>query len=422
MVRSIRQAQDSPQVVRVRIAPSPTGIPHIGNTRTALFNYLFAKHHKGSFDLRVEDTDQKRIVPGAREAIEEILNWLGLTTDATYVQSGRLDLYREASQNLLKGKFARKEEGAVRFVVPKGKIVTWEDVVGKKTISFRSDDVEDFVILKSDGFPTYHLASVVDDHLTNVSHVIRGEEWISSTPKHLLLYEALGWEPPIFAHLPVILGSDKTKLSKRHGAKSVLDYRNEGYLREALINYMALLGWNPGGNREIMSLSEMIDLFDLNDVNTANPIFDHKKLEWMNGVYIRRAQSAELKAQILDRFERLKQIDDVTLDRLIPLAQTRMKTLNDFYELARPFFEEPKGTVSEKEREVAEALSIALSVTKQWSSGAILQILRDVITRYNIRMSVLYRIFTGKESGLPLPEMLEILGKEETVRRLKNLS
>ncbi|HUD04962.1 MAG TPA: glutamate--tRNA ligase family protein, partial [Patescibacteria group bacterium] len=249
-------------MVKVRFAPSPTGIPHIGSTTTALFNFLFARHEKGEFILRIEDTDRKRIVEGAEKAIIEILNWLGLNYDGEPIhQSERLEIYKKHVQELVDKKIAFEKDGAIWVKVPEDKQFEWTDIVGQKKISFWGKDVDEFVILKSDGFPTYHLANVVDDHLMSITHVIRGEEWISSTPKHLFLYESFGWTPPHFAHMPVILGPDKTKLSKRHGAKSVLDYRNEGYIQEALLNFMALHGWNPGGDQEKMDMDFMIKNF-----------------------------------------------------------------------------------------------------------------------------------------------------------------
>lgn len=404
--------------IRVRIAPSPTGIPHIGNTRTALFNYLFAKHNHGDFILRIEDTDKARIVKGAKEAIFEILEWLGLVPDKTYIQSERLDFYRDAAQKLQKQGFAREEEGAIRFIVPKGQILGWRDVVGNKKISFKSDVIEDFIILKSDGFPTYHLASVVDDHLMKISHIIRGDEWISSTPKHILLYKALNFKLPAFAHLPVILGSDKSKLSKRHGAKSVLDYRDEGYLKEALLNFMALLGWNPGGNREMMSLSEMIALFDLKDVNTASPVFDIKKLQWMNGVYIRQASPDELSEKLKVQSSKLKDIDEELLNKFITLAQTRMTTLNDFYDLIKPFFEKTKIKLDEKEKTIAKKLLQRFLSVKKWNSEMILVAIKEVTESEKVKMPVIYKILIGQESGLPLPQTLEILGKEKAIKRI----
>lgn len=405
-------------IVRVRIAPSPTGIPHIGNTRTALFNYVFARHNKGRFILRIEDTDQARIISGAKEAIVEILKWLELIPDETYIQSERLKLYQEASQILLMRGFARKDEGAVRFIVPKGKNIEWNDAVGNKKVSFKSEAIEDFIILKSDGFPTYHLANVVDDHEMEITHVIRGDEWVSSTPKHILLYEAFDWEKPVFAHLPLILGPDRAKLSKRHGAESVLEYREKGYLKEAIINYLMLLGWTHPKQKEIFSLEEARELFDLKDVNTASPIFDIQKLLWMNGVYIRQSQSAKLKAQILTISPKLKIIDDKTVDKLLPLAQTRMKTLRDFEKLVLPFFEKPKVKLTDKEKGAAIKLKDGLLAIKQWNNQRILEALQSILKNEGIRMSVVYKILTGEDSGLPLSDTLEILGKEHTIGKL----
>lgn len=404
--------------VRVRIAPSPTGIPHIGNTRTAFFNYLFAKHNKGKFILRIEDTDRVRLVPESQKAIYEIFNWLGLKWDEEYIQSQRIEIYKEHAQMLEEGGFAYKDEGAIRFKIPKDKELTWQDIIGKKTITFNTNVIEDFVILKSDGFPTYHLANVVDDHLMEISHVIRGDEWISSTPKHLLLYSAFNWSPPFFAHLPVILGPDKTKLSKRHGAKSALDYRSEGYLKEALLNFMALLGWNPGGDKEIMSLDEMISLFDLKDVNTASPIFDIKKLEWMNGVYIRQLSVDELKSKIKDQNSKLAEVDDELLNKFTTLAQTRINTLNDFYDFVQPFLEEPEGELNDREKEITKSLLENLSAVKIWNKEEILDSIKKVLEKEKVRMPVIYKILTGNDRGLPLPEALEIMGKEKTIKRL----
>ena len=414
-------------MIRVRIAPSPTGIPHIGTTRTALFNYLFAKHNSGKFILRIEDTDRARIVKGAKEAISEILQWLGLSWDEEYVQSDRVDIYKKHALELKNKDLAYEDKGAIRFRVKSEGETGWTDAVGSKLINFKNNTQEDFIILKSDGFPTYNFANVVDDHLMQITHVIRGDEFISSTPKHIMLYDSFGWEKPIFAHLPVILGPDKSKLSKRHGAKSVLEYRDEGYLVEALLNYMALLGWNPGGDREIMTLSEMISLFDIKDVNTASPIFDIKKLDWMNGVYIRQFSPAELKsrlrpfgfAQGFGGQAKLKNLDDALLDKLISLAQTRMKTLKDFEELVLPFFEEQKIEFNEKEKQIRKKLVQVFSILDQWNNGTILNSLQKILKDEEIKMKVIYKILTGQETGLPLGETLEILGKENTINRLK---
>ena len=267
-------------MVRVRIAPSPTGIPHIGNTRTSLFNYAWAKHNKGKFILRIEDTDRTRFVKGAEEAINEILNWLGLVPDETYKQSQRLDIYKQHAEKLLDKGLAFKDEGAIRFKIPGDGETIWTDAIGNKEIAFKNETQEDFVILKSDGYPTYNFANVIDDHLMEISHVIRGDEFISSTPKHIMLYKAFGWEHPTFAHLPLILGPDKGKLSKRHGAESVLELRDQGYLPEAVTNFMAFLGWTPPSGKEILTLGEIVEEFNLKDVNLAPPIFDTAKLKF----------------------------------------------------------------------------------------------------------------------------------------------
>jgi len=406
-------------MVRVRIAPSPTGIPHIGNTRTALFNYLFAKHNKGKFIVRIEDTDQTRIVAGAKEAIFEVLNWLGFSWDEEYVQSERKNIYKEHSEKLLEKGLAYKDEGAVRFKIPESREISWADAIGNKKISFKTDVIEDFVILKSDGFPTYHLANVADDHLMDISHVIRGEEWISSTPKHILLYEAFGWKLPIFAHLPVILGPDKTKLSKRHGAKSVLDYRDEGFLKEALLNFMVLLGWNPGKDLEIFSIDEMIRLFDLKDVNTNPPIFNIDKLLSLNGYYIRNLSTDKLVSSIKHEVLSIKDKDEDLIKKIVPLAQTRMKTLKDFVQLAAHFFEEPKIDLNDKEKNIARNLIGNFSLVTKWESSSILAVFKKTMEQEKIRMPVLYKMLTGQEFGLPLPESIEILGKEKTLKRLK---
>jgi len=408
-------------MVRVRIAPSPTGIPHIGTTRTALFNYLFARHAKGKFIVRIEDTDQARIVSGAQEAIFEILTWLGISWDEKYIQSERKSIYKEHADILVKKGFAYKDEGAIRFKIPADQEISWVDAVGNKKISFKTDIIEDFVILKSDGFPTYHLASVVDDHLMNISHVIRGDEWLSSAPKHLLLYKSFSWSPPIFAHTPNILGPDHQKLSKRHGAKSVLDYRNEGYLKEAILNFMGLLGWNPGGDKEIMDINEMIKLFDLKEINTASPIFDIKKLEWMNGEYIRMMDNKNLKTLLLEFYDQDEDVlaylknDSKALDLILDLAKTRMKTLKVFKDLVLAKIPE----LSKEEKNVAKILLENFSAIKNWNKITILSAMKKVLDTNKTKGSILYKITTGFEKGLPLPDSLEVLGKEKTLERIR---
>ena len=418
--RCIVPPNTSKTMVRVRIAPSPTGIPHIGNTRTAFFNYLFAKHNKGKFIVRIEDTDQARIVKGAKEAIFEILKWLGFSWDEEYVQSERKNIYKEHADLLLKKGIAYEDEGAVRFKIPANREISWTDAIGNKKITFKTDVLEDFVILKSDGFPTYHLANVVDDHIMEISHVIRGDEWISSTPKHILLYEAFGWKSPIFAHLPVILGPDKTKLSKRHGAKSVLDLRQDGYLKEALLNFMGLLGWSHPKEKELISLSEFIDTFDLKDVGTVAPIFDLQKLTWMNGEYIRMMDNKVLKSALLEFYEEDKDVtsfmENRSIDSILDLAKTRMKTLAEFRNLV--INKNPE--LSSDEKNIAKVLFEKFSLIENWNKEKILVGMKEVLQKNKIKGSVLYKIITGFETGLPLPESMTLLGKEKTLERIKS--
>ena len=411
-------------MVRVRIAPSPTGIPHIGNTRTALFNYLFAKHNKGDFIVRIEDTDRTRIVPEAKEAIFEILTWLGIGWDEQYTQSERKNIYKEHAGQLLREGLAYEDEGAVRYKIPINREISWIDAIGDKKITFKTNIIEDFVILKSDGFPTYHLANTVDDHLMNISHVIRGDEWISSTPKHILLYEAFGWKLPIFAHLPIILGPDKTKLSKRHGAKSVLDLKEEGYLKEALINFMGLLGWSHPKEKEIFSMQELTEVFELKDVGTVAPIFDLQKLTWMNGEYIRMMNDEVLISTLSDFYKDDKDVLSVlktnpkTIGLIIGLAKMRMKTLAEFKDFVLPKMPE----LSAEEKNIAKTLLEKFSVIKNWNKEAILSAMKEVLSTHKAKGSILYKITTGFEKGLPLPESLEILGKEKTLGRIKRAS
>lgn len=403
--------------VRVRIAPSPTGIPHVGNTRTALFNYLFAKHNNGTFFLRIEDTDQKRIVSGSLDAIKEILEWLGLKYDEYYVQSERSHIYKEHVQQLLDKKIAYEKDGAIWISMPKDREFSWIDAIGNKTISFKGDSQKDFVVLKSDGFPTYHLANVVDDHLMEVTHVIRGEEWISSTPKHIFLYESFSWGLPIFAHLPVILGADRAKLSKRHGAESALDYRDKGYLKEALLNFMVLLGWNPGEDREIMDIKEMINLFDLPDVNTSNPIFDATKLEWLNGVYIRNLDNETLGREI-ENIDGDLGLNPEEFGKFLEVAKTRMKTLKDFKLQVAPFTKSSKLELSGEEEKLRSKLKQKLEGISSWNKDEISKIIKEFNQENEIDFKTLYKIIIGATFGLPIADVFEIIGKEKSLKIL----
>jgi glutamyl-tRNA synthetase len=418
-------------MVKVRFAPSPTGIPHIGGTRTALFNYLFAKANNGKFILRIEDTDRKRLVKGAEEALIEILRWLGIEpTGKIERQSERLEIYKKYVQDLLDKKIAHEKDGAIWVKVPEDKTFEWTDKIGNKNIKFNGKDVDEFVILKSDGFPTYHLANVVDDHLMGITHVLRGEEWTSSTPKHLYLYEVLGWQPPFFAHLPVILGSDKTKLSKRHGAKSVLDYRSEGYVKEALLNYMALLGWNPGGDVEEMTLGFMEKNFSLEKVNSASPIFDIKKLEWMNGVWIRNlAGENKLEERLREFYKDDKEIqavldNQVTKGVLLAAVASRMRTLADFKGLVSYKISERKPT--KEENQLADKLfryldkELGSLESLDWDNEKFLAALKNFSKTEKVPFKTIYFLLTGRESGIGLLELNTLYGKAFFLKNLKS--
>lgn len=406
-------------MVRVRFAPSPTGTPHIGNIRTALFNFLFARHSKGKFILRIEDTDRKRFLKEAEVEIIKTLEWLGLLFDEKYVQSKRLSIYKQYADILEKKKLAYRDEGALRFKMPKIGETSWQDGIGKKKIIFRNDTQEDFIIMKSDGYPTYNFANVIDDYLMKITHVIRGEEFISSTPKHIQLYKTFSWKQPVWCHLPIILGLDKAKLSKRHGAKSVLDFKNEGYLKESLLNYMALLGWNPGGNKEKMSLDEMIKLFDLKDVNTANPIFDLKKLDWLNGLWIRDIR--DLGARLSEFYSKDKDVmsllNSQNADLIINTTRSRMKTLKDFKSLT-DVKRERKMTFEEKAiaRDLLKFLNERLQ--KTWGNVKLLLALKEFSKKNNVSFKKIYFLLTGKEHGIGILELNQIYGKEFFLKNL----
>ena len=413
------------EMIKVRFAPSPTGVPHIGGIRTALFNYLFAKANNGEFILRIEDTDQKRLVPGAEESILESLQWLGLDFDGEPIhQSKRLEIYKKYVQELLDKKIAHEKDGAIWVKVPEDKTFEWTDQVGKKKISFVGKDVDEFVILKSDGFPTYHLANVVDDHLMEITHVLRGEEWISSTPKHLYLYEVFGWTAPQFAHMPVILGSDKTKLSKRHGAKSALDYRSEGFVKEALLNFMALLGWNPGGDKEQMDLDFMIKNFKLEDINTANPIFDTKKLEWINGLWIRTLnEEKKLKERLEEFYKDNKDISAKLKEEnacdLVNATASRMRSMLDFENLINI---ERQRDMTREEKEIAGKLNKFLTDKlgdSNWENENFLQMLKDFSKSENVPFKTIYFLLSGKEQGIGLLELNTLYGKDFLINNLK---
>lgn len=411
--------------VRVRFAPSPTGVPHLGSLRTALFDYLFARNQKGKFILRIEDTDQNRLVEDAVEKIKESLKVLNLTYDEYYVQSERLAIYKKCLDELKSKNLVYEDEGAWRFLVEKNQKLEWNDVV-HGPVSFSSDVIEDFIVIKSDGFPTYHFASVVDDHDLKISHVLRGDEWVSSTPKHLMLYKAFGWEPTTFVHLPPILGSDHKKLSKRMGAKSAMEYVAEGYLPEAIINFLALLGWAPKDDRELFTLDQLTKEFSLDRLNKNSPIFNIEKLNWFNKQYIQKLSNG----QLLEKLENTSDVSpaaslhtsEVGKDKklsIINLVKDRMTTLADFDKYAKIFFE--KGQEKPPEKSKVENAKQAIESVSEWTEETISQTLDKWISENKLQAGDFkntLRLAVFADNTPPIYQSLAVLTKEETLSRI----
>ncbi len=482
---------------RVRYAPSPTGIPHVGNIHTALFDWLYARHTGGKFILRIEDTDQARYDPRAIDAIYESLRWLELTWDegpdiggpfGPYVQSQRLDKYAEHARELIERghayecfcsperleklraeqqnrkepprydrlcrslsdeeRAAKRAEGTrpvVRFRTPLEGTTSFDDKI-RGRIEFENSTIDDFIILKSDGFPTAQLAHVVDDHLMQMTHVLRGDEWVSSTPRQMLLYEAFGWVPPEYAHvgyahMSVILGPDKAKLSKRHGAVSVLDYRDQGYLPEAMFNFLVLLGWSLDDHTVIISREQAIEHFTLERLGKNPAVFDLEKLTWMNGVYIREHVSEERLADLLvERLDRdlpasaARPIDRALVLRLLPLIRERMQTLADAAPMVEGFFIEEltysmADLLGKRFRDNAQGALDALGKAKEraaalltWEHGALEAALRSLADDLGVKAGDLFMLLrvavTGKPVSPPLFESMEVLGRERCLRRI----
>lgn len=473
---------------RTRIAPSPTGIAHIGTAWLSMFNLALARQNRGQFLIRIEDTDQARFVPEAEELIYEGLSWLGINYDeggakggpfAPYHQSERLPLYqkyaeeliakdqayycfatkeeleemrrqqqargelprydgrwRDADPKLVAEKLAANEPHVIRLKVPKNKTIKWHDLV-RGEVSFNTADIDDQVLMKADGFPTYHLAVVVDDHLMKISHVLRGEEWISSTPKHLLLYEAFGWEPPQIAHMPLIRNADHSKLSKRKNDVSILSYREQGYLPEALRNYIALLGWSHPEGKEVFSLTEFLRVFSLDRVQKTGPIFDATKLDWYNGYYIRTLYQTKGWAALADRLEPFLPEDFPVgeMEAILALIYERLVKLSDFEELTS-FFYRPIGKLDlnlllkkSAAAAVAEQLQVVLRILaeeteKQWTAENLQTIFADLAAERDWHRSqflMMIRVATtGRKATPPLFETMAVLGKKVSLERLQS--
>ena len=476
--------------VRVRYAPSPTGNPHIGNIRTAMFNWLFARRNGGQFVVRVEDTDQGRITEGAVEHILDGLEWLGIDWDegprvggpyGPYFQSERLERYHDAADRLIASgnayrcycspervaelrkeqardkqrqgydshcrhlseaqRRAKEAEGApsvLRFAMPQEGTTSVEDAI-RGHVEWQNDLTDDFVLVKTDGFPTYHMAVVVDDHAMEISHVLRAEEWLPSTPRHVQLFRALGLAMPTFGHLPMILGSDRAKLSKRHGATSLMEYRDDGFLPEALINFMALLGWSLDGETEVMTADTIRDNFTLERVGKPAAIFDLDKLQWMNGVYIRQAEQDQLAERILPFLEQayhksLLPIDTDYLRRITPLVQERLKTLSEAPDMLSYFFEDTlefdpnaliqRGMDSASTQVAIKRAHADLTAVSdaEFNHENLENILRSAGAELELSgrqfFGTLRTAITGRTATPPLFEMMEVMGRERVVQRL----
>lgn len=484
--------------VRVRFAPSPTGFVHIGSLRTALYNFLYARKMQGNYVLRVEDTDRTRLVEGAVEGMLSAMNWAGVNHDegvmlsddnkvvqngdcGPYIQSERLDIYkehiktlidkgdayycfcsrsrldrireqqknegldpkydghcRELSQEEIQDKLDKGEDYVIRMKLPENKSITFNDIVRGK-VSIHTSDMDDQVLIKADGFPTYHFAVVVDDHMMDITHVIRGEEWLTSTPKHVLLYQMFGWKAPTFVHLPNILNADRKKLSKRQGDVAVEDFRNKGYLPEALVNYIALVGWSPEDNKEIFSMPELIEAFSLERVSKSGGVFDTAKLNWVNSHYIKEADTQRLvdlasKFVIKERLMSEQEVKannewlllamDTVKDRLDYLAQFP-EEIKSFLNSAMPELEDEAREFMKLEHmmELADELEAKITAADTITPDFVSAMFKEIQKEKGIKGKNLFMgtrvIITGQNHGPDIPMVLSLLGKEKALSRIE---
>lgn len=471
---------------RVRFAPSPTGYLHVGGLRTALYNYLFAKHNNGKFILRIEDTDRNRYVEGAVDNLIKALNWACLEYDegpnvggdyGPYMQSQRLEIYKTHADKLIsKAKayycfctqerlIALKQEQekqklpqtkydkhcltlakseiennlskriphVVRLNVGPNQKIIFDDVI-RGRVEFDSNNVDDQVLLKSDGYPTYHLANVVDDHLMKITHVIRGEEWLSSTPKHVLLYDAFGWERSIFAHLPLLLNPDRSKLSKRQGDVAVEDYRDKGYLKEALINFVALLGWNAGDDREFYYLDELVQAFSLERVNKSGAVFDIVKLNSLNAEHLRKKPNEEILLMLKERIQkteyRSQKFSDEYLLLIIDAMKERVSFVHEFIDNCKYFYERPKEyeqkaveknwkpETHEQLKILGDTFSKLSNPKKENYEHALTKVAEELGVGKGKLIHPLRLAVSGQSTGPGMFDLLYILGKNEVINRI----
>src|SRR5215204_1360217 len=367
------------------MAPSPTGFPHIGMVRTFLYNWLFARGRGGECLLRIENTDTSREVAEATEQIQRSLLWLGIDWDGPVTfQMGAMERCRELAQQLVAEGRAYEDEGAVRFRMPDEGTTAWDDAI-RGRIEFPNEQLEDLVIVRSDGRATYNFASPVEDMDDRITHVIRGVDHVSNTPKQIQILRALGHEPPVYAHAPDILGEDGKKLSKRHGAQSVEDFRNAGYLPETLVNFLALLGWAPDGETTIMSREELVERFSLERVGSSPATFDYKKLDWMNGQYVRSLTPDEFAERLVgDVRERGFDWPEERIRAAAPLVQEKISTLGEFPDFARFLFEDISPNGEPVDRDVADTAADALEAVDHWDAGSIEQALRGMAERLDL--------------------------------------
>jgi glutamyl-tRNA synthetase len=422
-------------MVRVRFAPSPTGFLHIGSARTAIFNWLYARHSRGKFLLRVEDTDLKRSDSRFLDEILEDLKWLGLDWDEEPLfQSKRFGVYREKAAELLSAGKAYKDGDAVLFKVEPGRTIAFDDLIHGR-ISVESDTIKDQVIIKSDGSPTYNFSCVVDDSFLGITHVLRGDDHISNTPKQIIFYEAFGLTPPRFGHMPLILGTDGAKLSKRHGGVSVEEYKRDGFLPEALANYLILLGWVPKDGREIMPPAEAVKIFEISEMNDVQAKFDLQKLRWLNAEYIMKSSNARLIPLVRQYLYAAgiptADFSDAYLAKVLDLYKVRAKTLSEFPPMIDCFFREDfpfdeegrKHLEKPESREFLRILADRLAGITDFSHATIEVVFREFAEERGIKPGPIIHparmAVSGKTKGAGLFEMMEVLGRERVVARMR---
>jgi glutamyl-tRNA synthetase len=432
---------------RLRFAPSPTGYLHVGGARTALFNWLYARRHGGVFVLRIEDTDIERSSSEMVSGILDGLRWLGLDWDegpdvggphAPYFQSERRDKYQDAAERLLASGAAYRDEGAIRFKVPPGKTSFLDLVHGP--IVFDNEHIESFVVLRSDGHPTYHLSVVVDDIDMAITHVVRGDDHISNTPKQVLLYTAFDQAAPSFAHVPLIMGRDKKRLSKRHGATSVTEYERQGYVREGMVNFLALLGWSPGGDEELFTTRELTERFTLEGISGGNAVFNTEKLDWFNHQHLLRLSDDELIRRLTPLLARLglwreslTTTEREWFGKILALLRPRAKRLTEYVEGARPFLEDPANYDPDAVRKQLQSPGLASHLsalrdvfhTGPFTEAALEEQLRQLAEARGVKAGVLIHAtrvaMTGRMVSPGLFEMLVLLGKDRVLARLDRL-